>query len=212
MAIKIGIVDDHPAVIHGVAAMLNVQEDILVVASGATVQDLLRQEVPLDVVLLDLVLADNSTPTENLRALAATNARTVIYSSGDQPALVREASRAGGFGMIRKSTSAAETVAAVRAAARGDVAVSADWAAALDIDTSFVSTILSTREAEVLELYASGDSAERVGAQLFISRETVLDHIRRIRAKYEAHGRPAHTKIDLHRRAVEDGIIVGGVA
>lgn len=55
----------------------------------------------------------NSTPTENLRALAATNARTVIYSSGDQPALVREASRAGGFGMIRKSTSAAETVAAV---------------------------------------------------------------------------------------------------
>jgi DNA-binding NarL/FixJ family response regulator len=176
------------------------------------VQDLLRQEVPLDVVLLDLVLADNSTPTENLRALAATNARTVIYSSGDQPALVREASRAGGFGMIRKSTSAAETVAAVRAAARGDVAVSADWAAALDIDTSFVSTILSTREAEVLELYASGETAERVGAQLFISRETVLDHIRRIRAKYEAHGRPAHTKIDLHRRAVEDGIIVGGVA
>ena len=45
--------------------------------------------------------------------------------------------------------------------------------------------------------------------QLYISRETVLDHVRRIRAKYAAMDRPARTKVDLYRRAVEDGIIVG---
>jgi len=209
MRITVGIVDDHPAVIHGVRAMLGVHDDIFVVATAPTVAALLEQTDDFDVVLLDLMLADRSTPTANIRALQGTGARVVIYSGGEQPALIREASRAGGFGMIRKSTSTAETVEAIRAAARGDVAASADWAAALDVDSEFVTTLLSDREAEVLALYASGETAERVGAELFISRETVIDHIRRIRGKYESSGRPARTKIDLHRRAVEDGILGG---
>ena len=63
------------------------------------------------------------------------------------------------------------------------------------------------REAEVLALYASGETADRVARQLFITRQTVLDHIRRIRARYAAVDRPAHTKLDLYHRAVEDGIV-----
>lgn len=209
---NIGIVDDHPAVIYGLLALMNVQPSMHVAATGATVAELLADSPRLDVVLLDLLLADGSTPTENLEALRQTEARVLIYSSGDRPALIREASRAGGFGMIRKSTPAHETLAAIMAAARSEVAASADWAAALDLDREFVSEVLSAREAEVLELYASGETAERVGALLYISRETVLDHIRRIRTKYEAHGRPARTKVDLYRRAVEDGIIeIAGV-
>ena len=88
-----------------------------------------------------------------------------------------------------------------------EVVATADWAAALDSDSDFVSAELTGREAEVLALYASGETAERVGEQLFITRETVLDHIRRIRAKYAAVARPARTKVDLYRRAVEDGIM-----
>lgn len=210
MRITVGIVDDHPAIIHGITGMLALQPDIFVTAAAASVRDLLAQASRFDVVLLDLSLPDQATPTENIRALAPSGARVLIYSSGEQPELVREASRAGAFGMIRKSTSAAETIAAVRSAARGEVAASADWAAALDVDTEFVTTVLSDREAEVLALYASGETAQRVGAQLFITRETVTDHISRIRAKYESYGRPARTKIDLHRRAVEDGIIGRG--
>ena len=209
MRIRVGLVDDHPAVIHGVAAMLALQEDITVTARAATVRELLDQESRFEVVLLDLLLRDGSTPEENIRALEPTGAHVVIYSSGEIPELVREASRAGALGMIRKSTGAPETIHAIRAAARGEVAASADWAAALDMDAHFVGTVLSTREAEVLALYASGETAERVGAALYISRDTVIDHVRRIRAKYAAHGRPAQTKIDLHRRAVEDGIIGG---
>ncbi|MGO1537991.1 MAG: response regulator transcription factor [Leucobacter sp.] len=204
-----GIVDDHPAVVYGLVALMNVQMDMRIAATGATVTEMLDDAPRLDVVLLDLFLADGSTPTDNLEELRMTGARVLIYSSGDRPALIREASRSGGFGMIRKSTSAAETLAAVRAAARREVVASADWAAALDLDTAFVGQVLTRREAEVLELYASGETAERVGAQLYVSRETVLDHIRRIRTKYEEHGRPARTKVDLYRRAVEDGIIRG---
>lgn len=209
MRAVVGIVDDHPAVVLGVATLLGVQPGLVVAASGATVAELLSRHTAFDVVLLDLSLGDASTPAENLRALAGTGARVLVYTTGDRPQLVREASRAGAIGMIRKSAPAAVMVDAVRAAARGEVVASAEWAAALDLDTAFVRTALSDREAEVLALYASGETAERVGEQLYISRETVLDHVRRIRAKYAAMDRPARTKVDLYRRAVEDGIIVG---
>ena len=68
---------------------------------------------------------------------------------------------------------------------------------------------LTVRELEVLGLYASGEKADRVARLLGISRETVLDHVRRIRQKYAAVHRPAHTKVDLYRRAVEDGVLRG---
>lgn len=209
MRAKVGIVDDHPAVILGVSAALSTQGEILLTGAGASVRELLEQDTRFDVVLLDLSLTDGSTPTENLRALAVTGAAVLVYTSGDQPALLREASRSGAIGMVRKSAPTAALIAAVEAAVRGEVVASAEWAAALDLDTEFVQTVLSDREAEVLALYASGETAERVGEQLFISRETVLDHIRRIRSKYAALDRPAHTKVDLYRRAIEDGIISG---
>ncbi|MBK7822239.1 MAG: response regulator transcription factor [Tessaracoccus sp.] len=207
MRAVVGIVDDHPAVVLGVATLLGAQPGLLVAATGATVAELLSRRTAFDVVLLDLSLGDQSTPTENLRALVPTGARVLVYTTGDRPQLVREASRAGAIGMIRKSAPAAVMVDAVRAAVRGEVVASAEWAAALDLDTAFVRTVLSDREAEVLALYASGETAERVGEQLYISRETVLDHVRRIRAKYAAMDRPARTKVDLYRRAVEDGIL-----
>lgn len=43
--------------------------------------------------------------------------------------------------------------------------------------------------------------------QLGVSRETVLDHVRHIRVKYSDAQRPAPTKVDLYRRAVEDGVL-----
>lgn len=66
---------------------------------------------------------------------------------------------------------------------------------------------ITPREREVLGLYAAGETAEHVAKELGISRETVLDHIRRIRVKYARLDRPAHTKVDLYRRAVEDGVL-----
>lgn len=207
MRAKIGVVDDHPAVVLGISGILNAQPDMQVVAVGATVAELLDQAERFDVVLLDLVLADGSAPSENILALTAIRVPVIAYTSGDRAGLVREAGLAGAIGMVRKSELPEVIVEAVRTVLRGEVVATADWAAALDADSDFVAAQLSDREAEVLALYASGETAERVGSHLFISRETVLDHIRRIRAKYAAAGRPARTKIDLYRRAAEDGIV-----
>lgn len=199
--------DDHPAVLLGAAGILHGQPGLRVVAAAETVSGLLAVTTHLDLVLLDLVLADGSTPTENMRRLNRLDVPVLAFTSGDRPAVVREVARAGAIGMIRKSEQPEEIIAAIRLALRREVVASSDWAAALDDDTAFIAAQLSPREAEVLALYAAGETAERVGAQLFITRETVLDHIKRIRVKYAAVDRPARSKIDLYKRAVEDGIL-----
>lgn len=210
MGARIGIIDDHPAVLLGVASVLDAEPGLTVVAMAASVSGLLEHGQDLDAVLLDLNLADGSTPTQNLNELTALGVPVLVYTSGDRPHLVREAARAGAAGMVRKSESPDVVIAAVKAMLAGEVPASADWAAAIDFDPDFVSVHLSPREAEVLGLYASGETAERVAALLYISRDTVLDHIRRIRSKYARASRAAPTKVDLYRRAVEDGLIAPG--
>jgi DNA-binding NarL/FixJ family response regulator len=207
MKAGIAIVDDHPAVILGVTALLNAEPDLCAARTAASVDGLLRQEAPLDLVLLDLVLADGSTPAENIRRLAETGTPVLAFTSGDRPQLVREAAQAGAVGMIRKSEPPEVILRTIRAVLRGEPVSSPDWAAAILADAPFVSAVLSARESEVLALYASGETAERVAEELFLSRSTVVDHIKRIRAKYAAVDRSAPTKVDLFRRAVEDRLI-----
>ena len=59
----------------------------------------------------------------------------------------------------------------------------------------------------MLALYASGEKSVSVAARAGLSSNTVSEYIRRIRTKYAIAGRPAYTKIDLYKRAVEDGIL-----
>lgn len=208
--IRVGIVDDHPAVIVGTMAILRGSAGITVVAAATSVRELLATGSVLDLVLLDLNLADASTPTSNILTLSERGIPAVAFTSGERPALVREAARAGAVGMIRKSVAPAVIVNAVLAVRRDGVVASADWAASLDDDHDFVTARLSARESEVLALYASGETAERVATELFISRSTVIEHVRRIRDKYAAISRPARTKHDLYLRAVEDGVLDRG--
>ena len=65
--------------------------------------------------------------------------------------------------------------------------------------------VLSQREIEVLIAWLLAESKEEAAAGLFISASTVSTHISRIRAKYDAAGRPAPTKAHLLARALQDG-------
>lgn len=208
MVVCVGIIDDHRAMLLGTTAIVNGHPGLHVVAVGKTVAELVAFRQRMDVILLGLTLSDGSTPAQNIAALSWTGARVLAYAADEQIGLIREAARAGAVGMVKKSDEAPQLVATLRAAARGQLAASADWAARIGKGESAVARVnLSTREGEVLALYAAGETAERVAQALFVSRETVLDHIRRIRMKYAAVGRPALTKVDLFRRAVEDGFV-----
>ena len=100
-----------------------------------------------------------------------------------------------------------DLVEAVLAAVEGITFPTPDWAAALDADEDFVAEHLSDLEAHILAHYASGESSASVARALSVSKNTVNTYIARIRDKYRESGRPAESRVDLFRRAAEDGLV-----
>jgi len=66
---------------------------------------------------------------------------------------------------------------------------------------------LTAREIEVLRCWVKHDSKSSAASELFITAATVNTHVNRIRGKYAASGRPAHTKAALLARALQDGYV-----
>lgn len=205
--LRIAHVDDHETVQLGLASLLADQPDLELVTSVSTVDTLLDQLPTIDLVILDIRLSDGSTVERNLGLLRAYETRVLAFTAADNPSELRAASRAGVLGIVRKSESREVILEAIRGAARGATVPSTEWAAALDADPLLGSAGLSPKEREVLALYAAGDKSVTVAHRAGLSAATVAEYVRRIRHKYAMVGRPAHTKVDLYKRAVEDGIL-----
>lgn len=203
---RIGVVEDHEAVVMGLEAMLAPDPSLAVCGSAPTVSELLMQGLELDLAILDLRLADGSSPKTNVEELRTAGLETLIFTGAENPYLVRLAAKAGVLGVVRKSETADVVVAAIVAAVAGQPVVTTEWAAAVDGDPQLAEVDLSPRQRDVLALYASGEKkADRVARLTGLTTHTVNDYLGRIRAKYADAGRPANTKTDLYKRAVEDG-------
>lgn len=204
---RVAIVDDHDLVSVAFEALLAGHEDVICVRRTKSVGELVGRPCDVELVVLELQLGDGTSPADNIEALRRWGSRVLVLTSGESPYLVREASRADPLGIVRKSAPAEVVLEAVALATRGEPVASAEWASALDSDPLLSSAPLTQREREVLELYASGVGAKQVAAQLFVSENTVNDHLRRIRRVYREIGRPASTKVELYQRGVEDGYV-----
>ncbi|GAA2903600.1 response regulator transcription factor [Microbacterium esteraromaticum] len=208
----VALIDDHESVRLGLEAACMRDGEQRVVFSGGTVKEYLTwrassAEPPVDVVVLDLTLGDGTTVTENVTTLVADGASVVIHSVADRPASVREALAAGAAGVVSKSSALDDVLDAIRTVARGEALNNVEWASAVDGDREFADAQLSTREREVLRLYAAGLPLKAVAERLGVAYSTAKENITRIRVKYVEVGRPAPTKVDLLRRAMEDGIV-----
>lgn len=206
-SLRVGLVDDHEIVAIAVRACIDDMPEADLVAAASTVDDLLEGGQQLDLVILDLRLVDGSSPVGNVERLRERGMRVLAFTSGENPFLVRAVARTDVAGVIRKSEPVEVLREAIRLAARGEPVISPDWAAALDADPALRDAALSAQEQRVLALFASGVKAQAVAYELGISAGTVDDYVRRIRAKYTRVHRPAHTKVDLYKRALEDGFL-----
>ncbi|TDX80484.1 LuxR family two component transcriptional regulator [Rathayibacter sp. PhB151] len=208
--VRVAIVDDHESVRLGVAAAIEAA-GMQVVAAAETVRAL--EEVldgsEIEVLVLDLSLNDGSSITANVKWGQVRGSAVLVHSIADRVVAVREALAAGAAGVIPKSSPMATVVAAIRTVARGEVLNNLEWASAIDADDDFARAVLGRRERDVLHLYASGLPLKLVADRLQISVSTAKEYLDRIRDKYVEIGRPAPTKVDLLRRAVEDGILPG---
>ncbi|WP_084125258.1 response regulator transcription factor [Demequina sp. NBRC 110054] len=203
----IALVEDHALIAFGFRDLIASTEDLTLAGSVETVAELAGLEGPLDLVVLDLRLADASLPADNVAAIHERGAHALIYTGADDRRLIQSAARSGALGLIRKSAAPDVLLDAIRTAAEGREVFSTDWAAAIDADAALTDAKLSQREQEILGLYASGETATSVAIRTGLSRDTVADYVSRIRKKYAEAGRPAHSRVDLYKRAIEDGYL-----
>jgi DNA-binding NarL/FixJ family response regulator len=199
--IKVGVVDDHDLLVAGVRALLSTQNSpARFVAGSATVPGLLRARRPLDIVLLDVRLNDGSQTEENVRLLDKQGFHVLLHADRSHREAAPILSRTPARGLVWKNDPALSLLRAIVAVAKGENWVPADCGRPVD---------LTHRETEVLRLYATGLKYAEVAGALDppVSVESVKTYLSRIRKRYADAGRPASTRIELRRRALEDGLL-----
>lgn len=184
--IAVLLVDDHPLLRDGVRAALERDPQLAVVAEATTVAGCAAAaaEHRPDVVLLDLSLPDGSglTALPELAQVAPGAAVLVLTSSGDVET-VRAALRAGARGYVVKGAGGDQLVAAVRAAAGGQLVLDPEVAGAVlapltaEPGPADPFPELSAREREVLALLARGHGTDAIARALFLSPKTVRNHL-----------------------------------
>ncbi|MBT1676534.1 response regulator [Curtobacterium aurantiacum] len=186
---RVLLVDDHPVLRTGVAAILATFPDIDVVGSTGdpeAVTALVAETIP-DVVVLDLGLGTRNG-VDLIPDLIRSTRVLVFTATGTDVAIMR-ALDAGATGYLLKDASADELAAAVRAAATG-TAVYARAVAERMLDRGRrPDETLTPRELDVLELLADGSTNRVIAGQLFMSESTVKTHLVRVFAKLGVDGR-----------------------
>jgi DNA-binding NarL/FixJ family response regulator len=194
--IKIAIADDHPMVVGGLSAALNMVEGFRVVAHGGTLDDVsaLMVRDDIDVLLLDVRLEDgNGLGLLGLRG-DRDRPRVLVISSFRTAQYLAAAAQFGARGFLLKSIPLPALIEAIQAVAGGERVFSPE-----QLSARFVT--LSSREREVLELTMEGLSNKEIAARLGLHRKTVEAYISEVFHKYEIRG----GRIELTRRASEEG-------
>jgi DNA-binding NarL/FixJ family response regulator len=204
----LGVVDDQPPILVGVLATLAELLGPHTAVTAPTVSDLLDVATDLDLVLLDIQLGDDSDPGVNVGRVVERGWPVLLYTQETRGAVVSRCLRAGAGGLVAKHDDLTVLVTAVREMLDGGAYLTPEWAAALEDDHLRGVPDLAPREAEALRLYATGLPLKSVGRRMGISPETAKEYLVRVKRKYAEANRPAPTKTDLYRRAVEDGHLV----
>ncbi len=204
--LAIGAIDDHPALLHGLESVLRgVMGTGLTFVFAATVPAFLSAAQHCDVVLLDLSLGDESSPAENVGSLVSAGYPVLLFTQEHRAHPVARGLLAGASGVVLKSQPVDDLIAAVRQVAIGETYLSAEWAAALEAETEHQAPLLSPREREALQLYATGMPLKSVARMMSVTQDTVRMYLLRVRSKYGQTGRAVATRTDFYIRAVEDG-------
>lgn len=200
LKIRVASVDDHPLMQEGIAALINNQPDMTMVAgvtNGGEALDLFREHKP-DVVLMDLRLPDISGVDAMTSILAEFgDAKIIILTTFAGDAEIQRALRSGARGYILKTTPPKEIIDIVRRVHAGKKHIPAEIAA--QIAEHLGDEELTDREIEVLLHVAGGNRNRDIAEELFISEETVKVHIRHIMEKLGASDRTEAVAIGLRR-------------
>jgi DNA-binding NarL/FixJ family response regulator len=202
--IRILSVDDHPLLREGLAAIINNQQDMLLVAQACNAQEAIQQyrtHRP-DVTLMDLRLPDKS----GIDALIAVRAefpeaRVIMLTTFEGDVEIQRALEAGARGYMLKSMPPKELVEVIRQVHAGKKRIPAQLATQLAEHMS--DEDLTPREVEILNQIAGGNRNRDIAEKLFITEETVKVHIKHIMEKLGASDRTQAVAIGVRRGIIE---------
>ncbi|MBU6213504.1 MAG: response regulator transcription factor [Actinomycetales bacterium] len=205
MTISIAVVDDHRLVRDGLARACEASGRMSVAYEGSSVEEVLQVEKPPHVVLLDIDLHSREVGVDEVSALIERGSAVIVVSATVKPHLVHDFLTAGVRGFVSKSDPTESLLEAIDAVHAGQDWTTPELAGIISRDPRRPN--LSAKEIIALQLYASGMKLESVARRMDVAPTTAREYINRVRAKYAAIGRPAPTKLDLHRIAAEDGYL-----
>src|SRR5579864_9103221 len=218
--IRTMIVDDHALFRRGLEMVLEGEADIELVgqaSDGAEAVEKAAESLP-DIVLMDIRMP-RSNGIEACRAMkeAAPSAKIVILTISDEEEDLFEAIRAGASGYLLKDIPLDELAGSVRAVHEGQSLINPSMAGKLlsefatlakrDSDEGPAKHApapkLTEREMEVLRLVARGMNNRDIAKELFISENTVKNHVRNILEKLQIHSRMEAVMIAVREKLIE---------
>ena len=214
---KVLLADDHALFREGLASLLSYQPDIEIVGQAADGLEALvmAQELEPDLILMDVTMpgCDGLEATRLIKRTLP-NVKIVMLTVHDEDERLFEAVKRGAIGYLLKSTTSETLVPMLRAAIRGEAAISGTMAARILEEFGRLASqpqsspqedlsALTTREQEVLQLVAAKAEDKEIATQLSISLSTVKTHMRNILTKLHATSRH-----EAAAYAVEEGLIL----
>jgi DNA-binding NarL/FixJ family response regulator len=199
-SIRVLTIDEQPLVQEGLAALINKEPDMAVVAgvsSGKEAINSYRRYRP-DVATLDLLLPDMPGETVAAQILDEfPDARIVIITAAQGDVHIHRALEAGVHGYVLKAMSSRELLEVIRQVHAGKKMIPRQ--VALRMAEHFTDESLTPREVEVLQLVAQGNRNKEVAAQLCIAEDTVRMHMKNIMSKLDVHDRTRAVTLAMTR-------------
>ena len=203
-AIRVLIVDDHPLLREGIAALIGAEPDMEVISEAPTGREGIAQfklKRP-DVTLMDLQMPDVGG-IEAIIAIRAENpnARIIVLTTYAGDVQVFRALKAGARAYLLKGRVNSELLEVIRAVHRGEKRIPPEIAA--ELAEHATEDDLSLREIEVLRLVAAGNGNRTIAEKLSITEETVKNHVTHILSKLGANDRTHAVTIAIKRGFID---------
>jgi DNA-binding NarL/FixJ family response regulator len=216
--IRVLLADDHTVVRQGLRMLLETDPGITVVGEAETGRQALdfTKRLRPDVVVMDISMPQlNGLEATRQIVREHPGVRILILSSYEDDEYVRQMTEAGAVGYLLKRSDGADVIKAVFEVSRGNAVFSPAISKRLltYCHSTFLpsgtpnlpATSLTSREAEVLQLVAEGQSNKQIAGELFINVKTVDKHRQQLMNKLNIHDIAGLTRYAISKGVIESG-------